>query len=713
MKDFFSLNENSEQQKNGFFSVSMEFLCITDELGGILKINPLWETKLGYLAPELIGKNLIDFVHPNDIENLTLITKKILSEKERLTFTSRLRSKDDFYRFVIWQFQWIDGLIYAAAKDLTELYHTKKDAESAVFIKNQLISILSNEIQEPLKSLSLFLAIMSKTQSPSNQKICLENIKLSTDFLDNLINGMIVADKTKLTEHEVISFDLYATIEDAIIPLIVTAKHHNISIDLSIHPKTPPTVAGDPQRLKQILSYLILNAIKCLERGKISIEVTPEEASKAVFKTYFNVKSSGIPHLKNRAFDPISVSDSNGDWAHENNPNFSLELVKSLVATMNGKLSVSRNSEGNNEFSFHMLLLKDDVQNSKEDNNVPMRVLPMYNKNIRLKAEELLAIEKISSEQTKLAEKNITAVRPRILVVDDSPVNTELLARALIENYEVFIANSGKEALSLVQQIPAPDMILLDLNMPDMSGYEVAKQIQLEERTRNIPVIFLTTLSDTENEAYGLRSDAVDFISKPFDLPGAVEKIKYQLALKHYREILSVTGDTDALTQIPNRRRFDEMLAIEIRKAKRNNTPLSVIKIDIDYFKQYNETYGHLAGDDCLREIAFTLKKVLKRAGDLAARWGGQEFACLLPDTNIKGATHVAENISRAVLNLRIPHQASPAAKIVTLSLGVATGIRSAEKSGVDSFEELIDQAQAALIEAKESGRNRVFVYRE
>lgn len=362
---------------------------------------------------------------------------------------------------------------------------------------------------------------------------------------------------------------------------------------------------------------------------------------------------------------------------------------------------------------FHTLLLKVDIQNSKEDTSVTRRILPMYNKNIRLKAEELQAIEKISSEQTISSEKNIVEIRPRILVVDDSPVNTELMAQALIENYEIFIANSGAEALSIAQQIPAPDIILLDLNMPDMSGYEVAKQMQLEESTRNIPVIFLTTLSDTENETYGLHSGAVDFISKPFDLPGAAEKIKYHLALKHYREILSITGDTDALTQIPNRRRFDEMLAIEIRKAKRNNTPLSVIKIDIDCFKQYNETYGHLAGDDCLQEIALTLKKVLKRAGDLTARWGGQEFACLLPDTNSKGAAHVAENLSKAVLNLRIPHLTSPIAKVVTLSLGVATAIRSAENSGEDLFEELIDHAQAALIEAKERGRNRVFVYRE
>lgn len=286
MKDFFSLNEKSEQQQNGLFSVSMEFLCITDELGEILKTNLLWETKLGYLAPELICKNLIDFVHPNDTENLALITKKILSQKESLTFTSRLRSKDDSYRFVIWQFQWLDGLIYGAAKDLTELYHAKKDAESAAFIKNQLMSILSNEIQEPLKNLSLFLEIIGKTQSPANQKICLENIRLSTDFLNNLISGMIVTDKIRLPEHQVVSFDLFTTIEDAIIPLIVSAKRHNISIDLSIHPKTPQTVVGNPQQLKQVLSYLILNSIKCLERGKISIETTPEETSKAVFKIY-------------------------------------------------------------------------------------------------------------------------------------------------------------------------------------------------------------------------------------------------------------------------------------------------------------------------------------------------------------------------------------------------------------------------------------------
>ncbi|WP_373484029.1 diguanylate cyclase domain-containing protein [Acetobacterium sp.] len=708
MNDHFSLNELNRQHLNGFFASSMEFLCITDERGTIMKSNRVWETKLGYLTPALIDKNLTDLVHPNDVANLILVIKNLSAENESLPLSCRLRSNNGTYRFVTWQFQWIDKLIYGCAKDLTELYHAKKDAESAEFSKNQLISVLSNEIQEPLESLSLFLQLIGKTPSISNQNICLENIRLSSEFLENLINGILVIDINNQTGHDVTSFDFHNTVEDAIIPLIVSAKRHNITIDLAIHPKIPSSVVGDSQRLKQIISFLVLNAIKCLERGKITIEATPENTGKTVFKIYFNVKTSGIARLKSGSDNPFSINAAN-----ESNLNFGLELVKTLVKKMNGKLSATRDSESGYEFSFHVLLLRDDAQDTNNDRGASGRVLPMYNKNIRLKAEELLAIEQIKNDQAKSHNKAITEKRQRILVVDDAPENTQLLAQALVENYEIIVANNGKDALNIVQQDPVPDMILLDLSMPDMSGYEVCKQIQLEESTMAIPIIFLTTLSDTENETYSLQSGAVDFISKPFDLPSVEEKIKNHLALKHYREILSITADIDALTQIPNRRRFDEMLAIEIRKARRNNTPLSVIKIDIDYFKSYNEIYGHLEGDDCLREIAVALKKTLKRAGDLVARWEGEEFSCLLPDTNLKGATHVAENIRKAVLNLRIPHQSSPEAKFVTLSLGVATGIRTHENSGEDSFATLLDHAQAALIKAKEAGRNQVFVYRK
>lgn len=585
------------------------------------------------------------------------------------------------------------------------------EKKEAKFLNNQLLSLLSNEIREPLESLSLFLQLIDKTTAVPDQQIYLENIRLTAEFLENLIDGILVTDQNNQPGNDEMTFNFHNSVEDAIIPLIVSAKRHNIVIDLAIHPKIPPTVWGNPQRLKQILSFLVLSAIKCLKRGKISIEATLENTDRTVFKIYFTVKTTGMTALT--GFDnPFSLNDSTGK-TNNSSLNYGMELSKTLIETMNGKLSATRDHEDNYEFSFYVLLLRDDTQNSKNDSPLSERLLPRYNKNLRLKAEELLAIEKFRTDQIKTYDNGTPEKRQRILIVDDSPENTQYLAQALIENYEIVVANSGKDALALLQQVPIPDMILLDLSMPDMNGYEVCKQIQLEETTMTIPIIFLTTLGNPENEADGLQSGAVDFISKPFDLPSVEKKIKNHLALKHYQEIISLAADTDALTQIPNRRRFEEMLAIEIRKARRNHTPLSLISMDIDYFKAYNDTYGHPEGDACLREIADLLKKSIKRAGDLVARWEGEEFVCLLPDTNLKGAAHVAESIRKAVLNLRIPHHTSPGEKVITLSLGVATGISGKVDTGEDSLTTLRERARDALIQSKETGRNQVFVSRK
>lgn len=708
MNNLFSLSKQSRQLLDLFFTISTEFLCIADERGAILQTNQVWETKLGYLNPDLYDKNLIDLVHPNDVPNLILGLKKLTGEKESLTLTTRLHSNFDSYLFVTWQFKWVDGLIFCCGKDLTELYQAKKDAESANFLKNQLISILSNELKEPLESLFLFFELMSKANSRSDQKTCLENIHLSSSLLGNLIDGLLTNDSK--TGHDVIVFDFHTTVEDAIIPLIASAKRHNIAIELSIHPKIPTTVVGDPQRLKQIISYLILNAMKCLEQGKIFLEATPENTDKSVFKIYFNVKTSGISPLKNGLADPFLFTDATG-VTMANNLSFGLELVKTLVETMNGKFSAAWDNENNYDFSFHVLLLRDESQKLKNGRSVSQHILPMYNKNLRLKDDELTALEQIVNDQTQLTSSGVLDQRPKILVVDDSTKNTQMLAEALVEKYDITVANSGKAALAMATQKPVPDLILLDLSMPEMNGFEVSKQIQLEESTMGIPIIFLTTLSDKENKAHGAQTGAVDFISKPFDLPNVEQKIKYQLALKHYREILSNTTDTDALTQLANRRRFEEMLTIEIRKARRNNTPLSMIRIDIDYFKLYNETYGRAEGDACLQEVAGTIKKTLKRAGDLAARWEGEEFICLLPDTNLKGAAHVAEIIRKTVVNLIIPHQTSPINTIITLSLGVATGVHLDKSSSENSLTTLLTRSETALIRAKKAGRNQLFVF--
>lgn len=294
--------------------------------------------------------------------------------------------------------------------------------------------------------------------------------------------------------------------------------------------------------------------------------------------------------------------------------------------------------------------------------------------------------------------------RQQVLIVDDSHLNTKILEKALMDNFDILIANSGKEALSIAHSNNPPDIILLDIMMPEMDGYEVCKHLHLEPNTKDIPVIFITALSESENEEHGLKLGAIDYITKPFSIPIVKAKIKNHLALKYYQDILKINTDVDQLTNIANRRRFDEMFSMEIRKAKRMGSFLSVLMLDIDHFKFYNDTYGHLEGDECLRKVAFTIKSTLNKPGDLAARWGGEEFTCLLPDTDHRGAAKVGEKLRIAIMNLGIAHESSPVYKNVTVSIGVVTS----DPSDDTCYETLLKHADLALYQAKASGRNRI-----
>ena len=294
--------------------------------------------------------------------------------------------------------------------------------------------------------------------------------------------------------------------------------------------------------------------------------------------------------------------------------------------------------------------------------------------------------------------------RQRILIVDDSLLNTKILEQSLKRDYDIQIANSGVKALSIVYSHKMPDLILLDIIMPDMNGYQVLKKLHQDQRTKDIPIIFLTSLDQAENQEYGLKLGAIDYITKPFNVGIVKAKIKNHLATKHYQDTLKISTDVDQLTRIANRRRFDEMLSLEIKKSKQMNQRLSLLMIDIDHFKLYNDTYGHLEGDECLRKVASTLDSSLQRPEDLAARWGGEEFTCLLPDTDEKDAGKIAESLRKAVLNLEIPHASSPVKKVVTISVGVATA-DSWEKATGDT---LLKNADKALYKAKASGRNRI-----
>ncbi|HKM32766.1 MAG TPA: response regulator, partial [Oscillospiraceae bacterium] len=298
--------------------------------------------------------------------------------------------------------------------------------------------------------------------------------------------------------------------------------------------------------------------------------------------------------------------------------------------------------------------------------------------------------------------------RQRVLIVDDMPTNISLLAAALDEDYDIRVATSGREALVLAHSTNPPDIILLDIRMPDLDGYEVFSKLSNEADTRDIPVIFLTGICEAQSEEYGLKLGAIDYIKKPFSIPIVKAKIKNHLELKQYKDFLRENTWLDQLTQIANRRRFDEMWALEVKRSKRLGSFLSLLMIDIDKFKDYNDTYGHLQGDECLRRVAAVIKSTARRPGDLAARWGGEEFLCLLPDTDPKGAREIAERTRQAVLDLGLEHSATDMG-IVTVSVGVVTSDAECE----NCYDELIKRVDSALYHAKESGRNRVSMWGE
>lgn len=290
-----------------------------------------------------------------------------------------------------------------------------------------------------------------------------------------------------------------------------------------------------------------------------------------------------------------------------------------------------------------------------------------------------------------------------VLIVDDAPANLAVLTETLRGEFDVRIATSGQEALRLVHEIP-PDLVLLDILMPEMDGYEVCRRLKNFPSTRNIPVIFLTAKGDVADETMGLTIGAVDYIVKPVSVPIVQARVRTHVELKRRGDILENLSMRDGLTGIANRRRFDDALIRAWRQAVRNGTSLSLIMADIDHFKDYNDTYGHMAGDECLRAVAQTLEGALKRPGDLAARYGGEEFAVILEETSLSGATHLAEVMRRGVQELCLEHRGSNVGNTVTVSLGAAT----AKPRPGQRPESLLCLADHKLYEAKMAGRNRV-----
>jgi diguanylate cyclase (GGDEF)-like protein len=290
-----------------------------------------------------------------------------------------------------------------------------------------------------------------------------------------------------------------------------------------------------------------------------------------------------------------------------------------------------------------------------------------------------------------------------VLIVDDVPANIQVLAEALRGDYKLKVATTGAEGLAVAMQTP-PDLILLDVMMPEMDGFDVCRALKNNPTTHGIPVIFVTARDGQEDEELGLNLGAVDYISKPFHLPIVRARVRNHLTLKRRADMLEELAHVDSLTGIANRRRFDETLEVELRRCQRSAMPISLLLIDVDHFKLYNDYFGHGMGDLCLAKVAGTLANSLSRAGDMVARYGGEEFAVIIPGGDLSNARQVAERLRQSILALCIPQAPQSARDVVTISIGVASRI----PDGSTTSTALIHGADLQLYAAKAAGRNLV-----
>ena len=292
--------------------------------------------------------------------------------------------------------------------------------------------------------------------------------------------------------------------------------------------------------------------------------------------------------------------------------------------------------------------------------------------------------------------------RPRVLIVDDQPANLQALYQVFAGDHQVFMATSGEQALKVCAE-KLPDVILLDVVMPGIDGHEVCRRLKRDPSLREIPVIFVTAHDDEAAEEAGLDAGAVDFISKPIKPRIVAARVRTHLMLKRQGDLLRAGAYIDGLTGVANRRAFEERLAQEWRRAARDGTSLAVVMIDIDQFKRYNDHGGHQAGDECLRRVAALLRGRLQRAGDLLCRFGGEEFACLLPGTDADGARAVASSLVDRVAAAALPHPASSVGPCVTISAGSAATVPAPDATAAM----LLRRADECLYEAKRLGRAR------
>lgn len=628
------------------------------------------------------------------------ITQRREAELERIHFTEELSRKNE------------------------ELQHLDE-------LKDEFLANTSHELRTPLHGIiglaeSLVAGVTGELSSGTLSNLMM--IIASGHRLSNLVNDIL--DFSQLKHKEIqLNFkavDLYSLAEFVIKlsqPLISQKSlilSHQIPQDL-------PMVKADENRLQQILYNLVGNGIKFTEVGKITITAKLNnltEIAVTVSDTGMGISQENLERL----FTPFEQLEGSTSRQYSGT-GLGLAITKQLVQLHGGQITVKSELGVGSHFTFTLPIA--DLSTVKTT-----FISPIF---------QPILLDEISPDLSDQKPKQSI-----ILMIDDDLVNLQVLSNYLaLESYTVIKATSGIEALELMNNGLKPDLVLLDLMMPKMTGYEVCQRIRQQYSAHILPIIILTAKSQLKDMIQAFNMGANDYLIKPIFQEELRIRIKNHLELSQLESLreqeakertktrqLEIVLENlwqetqehllakielekinqelrdlvilDSLTQIANRRHFDHYLQQQWDVLCRERKPLSLILCDIDYFKLYNDEYGHQQGDHCLIQVAQTIQKTVKRPGDLVARYGGEEFAIILPNTQASGAIQVAENIHQAVSQLKIPHLSSKVSEFVSLSLGVSSVIPSSTFDHTN----LILFADIALYIAKEKGRNQV-IFRE
>ena len=294
--------------------------------------------------------------------------------------------------------------------------------------------------------------------------------------------------------------------------------------------------------------------------------------------------------------------------------------------------------------------------------------------------------------------------RMSIVMVDDDPSSIQVVRHVLRDHTDFRFATSARDAMRVLERRRA-DLILVDAEMPGENGFELCCRLKADLAYRDVPIVFVTSHDDLAFETHALGAGAADFIAKPIAAHRLRLRVRLQLQLKHQLDTIRAQAMVDAGTGIANRRALDQTLASEWSRARRIGRPVGFLLIDVDHFKAYNDHHGHPAGDRCLRAVASLAAEQARRPNDLAARFGGEEFALVLPHTDLDGARQVGEAIRGAIASAQLPHGRSPVAPHVTVSIGIHAAVPGDETGETAG---LVEAADRALYAAKRSGRDRV-----